>query len=110
MPRRKLDVSSLDPISYFKLQMRELRSMAGKAERAGSWQAVATFKRQEKACYEALMAAQEQLRLREEERVLETTDLMAEIQAALIHQPPALLEELGSTIDAILSGQIQVLG
>lgn len=110
MPKRKLDVSGLDPIPYFKLQMKELRSMSNKAEAAGSWQAVATFKRQEKSCYESLMEAQEKLRLQELEQEIETADLMGQIQAALIHQPPALLEELSSTIDAILSGQIQAIG
>ena len=110
MAKRKLDVSGLDPIPYFKLQMKELRSMSNKAEAAGSWQAVATFKRQEKGCYEALMEAQEKLRLAELEQEIETADLMGQIQAALIHQPPALLEELSCTIDAILSGQIQAIG
>lgn len=110
MPKRKLDVSGLDPIPYFKLQMKELRSMSNKAEAAGSWQAVATFKRQEKGCYESLMEAQEKLRLQDLEQEIETADLMGQIQAALIHQPPALLEELSSTIDAILSGQIQAIG
>jgi hypothetical protein len=56
------------------------------------------------------MEAQEKLRLAELEQELETVDLMSQIQAALIHQPPALLEELSGTIDAILSGQIQAIG